>query len=146
MIDLNILRVVVIVSHALVEMALLESVFNHLVLPPKLPGQLDIDIEGIEHNVLTRLIYACDTLGKLAGQDFGESWASIRRSLVTCVNGNPRHLDKQSILRGFSQLQSNDVLILYLVEQNAALLLRHHVQSVFDLRNFIARFGLRQVI
>lgn len=123
-------------------MALLESVYNHLVLPPKLPGQLDIDIEGIEHDVLTRLICACDTLGKLAGHEFGESWASIRRSLVTCVDVNPRHLDKKSILRGFGQLQSNDVLILYLIEQNAALLLRHHVGSVFGLGNVIARFGL----
>jgi hypothetical protein len=51
-------------------MALLESVFNHLVLPPKLPGQQDRDIEGIEQSILTRLIRACDTLGKSTGQQF----------------------------------------------------------------------------
>ncbi|RYP37538.1 hypothetical protein DL767_002846 [Monosporascus sp. MG133] len=49
-------------------MASLESVFNHLVLPPKLPGRQDPDIEGVTHSILTRLIRACDTLANLSGQ------------------------------------------------------------------------------
>ena len=67
-------------------MALLESVFNHLVLPPKLPGRLDPDNEGIEYSILTRLIRACDILGKFAGQEFAQTWASIRHSLRVCLN------------------------------------------------------------
>ena len=50
-------------------MALLESVFNHLVLPPKIPGHQDTDIGGIEQFILIRLKQACNTLNKFAGQD-----------------------------------------------------------------------------
>ncbi|RYP56983.1 hypothetical protein DL769_009768 [Monosporascus sp. CRB-8-3] len=77
-------------------MALLESVFNHLVLPPKLPGQQDPDIEGVTHNILTRLIRACDTLGNLSGQTL------------------------------------NQLLILHVAEQNAAILIRRHVSDRLD--------------
>jgi hypothetical protein len=109
-------------------MALLESVFNHLVLPPKLPGHRDIDFEGIEQSILTRLIHACDTLGKLTGQQFKEAWASVRYSLRICLNINPGRLEKASVLQEFYNLQRNGLLILYVVEQNAALLVRRHIQ------------------
>ena len=109
-------------------MDLLESVFNHLVLPPKLPGQLDIDTEGIEHSILTRLIRACDTLYRLTGQEFAETWTSIRCSLTICLNITKGHLKKASMLQEFCRLQPKDLLILHVVEQNAALLIRRHVR------------------
>ena len=109
-------------------MALLESVFNHLVLPPKLPGQQDIDIQGIEQSILTRLIRACDTLGKLTGQQFAGTWTSLRHSLLVCLNVNQGRLEKASMLQEFCNLQQNDLLILYVVEQNAALLIRRHIK------------------
>ncbi|MCJ1402282.1 hypothetical protein MMC11_005502 [Xylographa trunciseda] len=113
-------------------MALLESVFNHLVLPPKLPGHRDIDFEGIEQSILTRLIRACDTLGQFTGQPFRETWASVRYSLCMCLNVNPGRLEKASVLQEFSNLQRNGLLILYVVEQNAALLIRRHVHDGAD--------------
>ncbi len=116
-------------------MALLESVFNHLVLPPKLPGQLDTDIEGIEHDILTRLIRACDTLGKFAGQEFAETWASLRHSLRVCLKANQGRLEKTLMLQEFYNLQPKDLLILHVVEQNAALLIRRHVRQVSRLRH-----------
>lgn len=109
-------------------MVLLESVFNHLVLPPKLPGHRDIDFEGIERSILTRLIGACDTLGKFTGQAFRGTWASVGYSLQICLNTNPGRLEKASVLQEFCNLQRNGLLILYVVEQNAALLIRRHIQ------------------
>ena len=109
-------------------MALLESVFNHLVLPAKLPRQRDIDIEGIEHNILNRLISACDTLGKLTGQEFAETWASVGYSLRVCLNNNRGRLERASMLKEFCKLQRNDLLTLYVVEQNAALLIRRYTK------------------
>jgi hypothetical protein len=109
-------------------MALLESVFNHLVLPPKLPGQQDIDIEGIKQSILTRLICACDTLGKFTDQQFAETWASVRRSLRVCLDINPGRLEKASMLQEFCNLQPEDLLILHVVEHNAALLIRHDIK------------------
>lgn len=110
-------------------MDLLESVFNHLVPPPKLPGQLDIDTEGIEHSILTRLIRACDTLYRLTGEEFAETWTSIRCSLTVCLNITKGHLKKASMLQEFCRLQPKDLLILHVVEQNAALLIRRHVSG-----------------
>lgn len=109
-------------------MNLLESVFNHLVLPPKLPGHRDIDFDGIEHSILTRLLDACDTLGKLTGQELKEAWASICYSLRICIKFNPGRLEKASVLQEFQNLQKDGLLILYIVEQNAALLVRRHIQ------------------
>ena len=111
-------------------MALLESLFNHLVLPPKLPGQQDPDIERTKDNILTRLIHSCNTLGKHTGQEFVDTWASIRHSLRLCLHLNQGRLEKQSILYEFCHLQPNHLLILHVVEQNAALLVRRHVRYV----------------
>ena len=105
-------------------MALLESVFNHLVLPPKLPGHRDIDFEGIEQSILTRLIHACDTFGQFTGQKFKETCDSVRYSLRAYLNINLGRLDKASVLQEFRNLQRNGFLILHVVEQNAALLIR----------------------
>jgi hypothetical protein len=109
-------------------MTLLEAVFNHLVLPPKLPGQLDTDIEGIEHSILTRLIRACDTLSGFAGQEFAGTWASVCRSLRACLSITHGRLIKASMLQEFRNLQPKNLLILHVVEQNAALLIRRHVR------------------
>jgi len=112
----------------LATMALLESVFNHFVLPPKLPGYRDIDSEGIERSILTRLICACDTLGNSTGSNFRDTWASVRYSLRVCLNINLGHLEKASVLKEFCNLQRNGLLILHVVEQNAALLVRRHTK------------------
>lgn len=109
-------------------MALLESVFNHLVLPPRLPGQQDVDIEGIKQSILTRLIRASDTLGKFTGQQYAETWASVRHSLRVCLNINPGRLEKVSMLQEFENLQPKQLLILHVVEQNAALLVRQQIK------------------
>ncbi|MAD87210.1 MAG: hypothetical protein CL912_29985 [Deltaproteobacteria bacterium] len=113
---------------ALVTMALLESVFNHLVLPPKLPGQQDRDIEVVEQNILTRLIRACDSLGELTGQQFAGTWAPVGHSLRVCLNTNLGRLEKASILQAFGRLQPKDLFALHVVEQNAALLIRRHIK------------------
>ena len=112
--------------------ALLESVFNHLVLPPKIPGHQDTDIGGIEQCILIRLKQACNTLNKFAGQDLQETWASIDEFFCACMSVTRRFYEKTSILKAFRHLQSKRFLILNIVEQNAALFLRHHVRSVLQ--------------
>jgi len=116
-------------------MALVESVFNHFVLPPKLPGQLDTNTEAIEHNILTRLIRARDTLGKLVGQEFAETWIFIRYSLCACLNVTQGRLEKASMLQEFRDLQPKSILILHVAKQNAALLVRRHVRQVSQLKS-----------
>ena len=109
-------------------MTSLESVFNHLVLPPKLPGGLDTDKDGIETSVFARLIHACDTLSKLSSQEYTQTWATLLKSLHICSNVNQGHLEKKSMLHEFCSLQQNEFLTLHVVEQNAALIIRRNLR------------------
>jgi hypothetical protein len=109
-------------------MDLLESVFNHLVLPPKVPGQRDTDTEGIERSILARFVRACDTISKFTGQEYAETWTSILRSLSTCLNINQGRLEKRAMLYEFGNIQPKELLILHVVEQNAAVLIRRRVR------------------
>jgi hypothetical protein len=108
--------------------ALLEAVFNHLVLPPKLPERQDTDIESIQQSILSRLIRACETLEQSTGNEFRDTWTSVRRSLLVCRDTNLGHLEKVSMLTAFADLGANDILILHVVEQNAALLIRRNIK------------------
>ena len=109
-------------------MDFLESVFNHLVLPPKLPGRQDVDTEDIQHNLLSRLIRACDTLKRFTGRESRETWASVHHSLLICLKTNRGRLEKASMLEELPKLPRNGIIILHVVEQNAALLIRHRAE------------------
>ncbi|PQE19818.1 p-loop containing nucleoside triphosphate hydrolase protein [Rutstroemia sp. NJR-2017a WRK4] len=118
------------------DLALLEAVFNHLVLPPRLPERQDTDIESIQQSILSRLIQACDTLEQSTGDAFKDTWASVRQSLRVCRDTNPGHLEKVSMLSAFADLEENDILILHVVEQNAALLVRRNIEDTVIFESF----------
>jgi hypothetical protein len=104
---------------------MLELLFNHFVLPPRLPGKQDSRIEDIEHSLITRVLLASRTMRDLVNIDFRDRWDSVRRSLQTCkvVNLGGK-LDKKSLVAEFRSLQSEDILILHVAQQNAGLLIR----------------------
>ncbi|KAI9772801.1 MAG: hypothetical protein M1839_002302 [Geoglossum umbratile] len=110
--------------------ASLESVFNHLVLPAKLPGKRDREIEQIERHLTTRLLNATNILRGLSSDESAEAWDYIRRSLEVCntVNEDGR-LNKTPLLDAFQGLQHKHSLILHITEQNAGLLIRRHVNG-----------------
>ncbi|KAH8814811.1 hypothetical protein F5884DRAFT_151839 [Xylogone sp. PMI_703] len=115
----------------------LEATFNHLVLPPKLPGRADSDSESIKTDILDRLIRACNTISKSSPVDFGaefaHTWDSVLKSLSTCAQLNSgEHLEKESLVEIFGKLQPGHQLTLDVVEQNAALLIRRHVRNGSD--------------
>ncbi|KAM4058388.1 very large low complexity protein [Hirsutella rhossiliensis] len=83
----------------------LDLVFNHLVLPPKLPNHRDLDTEAIGSAILARLQSACRV---------GIAEASF---------------DAQHFLRDMANFRPDDVFLLRISEQNAALLIRRHVQN-----------------
>ena len=106
-------------------MASLANVFNHLVLPPKLPGEQDTDNQSISDEVLARLTHATTTLGKLAGLEQASTWHAVRQSLRRChsLHASGR-LEKQSLSSEFRYLKHDQSLILHIIEQNAALIIR----------------------
>lgn len=106
---------------------MLDLLFNHVVLPPRLPGKQDGPHKDIEHGLITRLLLASRTVRDLVDRDFRERWESIRRSLETCKAANlGGKLDKKSLLNELHGLQSEDILILHIAQQNAGLLIRRH--------------------
>ncbi|KAI0406964.1 hypothetical protein F4802DRAFT_605810 [Xylaria palmicola] len=101
------------------------SVFNHLVLPPDIPGAQDIDIDAVANNVLGRLIHATHTATNLAADvPWQEACQNLHASLQACQVLNRGHLERSSLLEHMKNLEYGKMLILYLNEQNAGLLIR----------------------
>ncbi|KAI9781703.1 MAG: hypothetical protein M1816_002199 [Peltula sp. TS41687] len=108
----------------------LESVFNHFVLPPKLPCKRDSKIEEIERHLTTRLLNATDILRGFSSDESAQAWSCIQRSLKICIIVNEDgRLNKTSLLEAFRRLQHKDGLILHVAEQNAGLLIRRQVNG-----------------
>ncbi|KAK6953233.1 hypothetical protein Daesc_005533 [Daldinia eschscholtzii] len=105
-------------------MDLLQAVFNHLVLPPQLPGSQDSDIEALSYDVLARIIRTCETLGSLVESTWSEAFQTLGASLKSCLALHSGRLEKSALLAHFRELQPNHMLILHVTEQNAALLIR----------------------
>ena len=104
-------------------MVSVETVFNQLVLPPKLPNQQDADVRAVEDRILSRIIKTCSDLQLKANGETGIALKNLLHSLKICGNINQERLDKAQLLIALRMLRREHVLIVHLVEQNAALLL-----------------------
>ena len=106
---------------------ILESLFNHVALPPQLPGKEENRIEQIEHALTVRLLDASRTFRDLTNDEFSNQWDCIRRSLQICkvVNAGGK-INKSSLVTEFRSLERKDLLILHIAEQNAGLTIRRH--------------------
>ena len=122
----------------------LESVFNHVVLPPKLPGRRDDGIERLERDILSRLINACDSLGTLPGQGAEEAWHSVRRQLAVCLDLHHASFDSESLISAFSNLLVSDdcPVTVHIAEQNCAITIRRYVAQWFlEKRDLVSDAG-----
>ncbi|KAI1855789.1 hypothetical protein JX265_012234 [Neoarthrinium moseri] len=113
----------------------LRAVFNHLVLPYHLPGRADDDADALSHDVLRRLISACDVILDMADEPWKQSFQNLKRSLDVCSQLNVGGIDKMALLDHFRKLCPGYMLILHVREQNAALLIRR--EDLDDGRNVI---------
>lgn len=112
------------------DVRLLRSVHNHLVLPPKLPDEQDPDIEVVEDEILSRLRVACNKLAHIEDRRVTNIWSPIGRSLQLCYNLNQGRLERKTLSVAFSGLEPEIPLILYVVKQNAAVVVRRDVRYV----------------
>ena len=112
----------------------LQQLFNHLALPPKLPGEQDAEIEDLNALVLKRLIKATATLQALPGHEYATKLDSVRRTLRRCEYLHSQgRLEKKSLVEWFQKLDHDQPLTLYIVEQNAGLIIRRTRRSVLHL-------------
>ena len=109
--------------------SLLESLVNHITLPPHLPGKPENGIEQVEHALTGCLLDASRTVRDLTNGQLSYQWECIRNILQTCkvVNAGGK-LNKTSLLTEFRKLEHNGYLILHIAEQNAGLLIRRQYE------------------
>ncbi|KAI1311107.1 hypothetical protein F5Y03DRAFT_391651 [Xylaria venustula] len=99
-------------------------VFNHLVLPPEIPGTQDDDVDAVSHDIGMRITKAINTaMGLNCDVPWKEAYQSLQDSLQACVELNRGSLDRSSLVEHFERLLPGQTLILYLNEQNAGLLM-----------------------
>ncbi|KAF2229858.1 hypothetical protein EV356DRAFT_570800 [Viridothelium virens] len=110
---------------------LLNSVYNHIVLPPCLPGGEDRDLKEIETDLMTKLVKACRTLRDILGGEHYVELDAIRRSLETAKLLNARQkVNKDPLFSELSGLRQNETLILHVREQNAGVLIARQQNPV----------------
>lgn len=108
--------------------SILESILNHVALPPHLPGRQEAALYKIEHALTERLLEASRTLKDLTNNRFGSD--CVRRVIQTCkvLNAGGK-LNKTSLLTAFRELEASD-LVIHIREQNAGLIVRRHREYV----------------
>ncbi|GAW25776.1 hypothetical protein SAMD00023353_1300190 [Rosellinia necatrix] len=108
----------------------LQAVFNHLTLPPEVPGAQDTDLDSISSNVIDRLIGACSTAAQISeGTLWQGAYEKLHECLQYCRELNTGRLEKSTLLKHFRQLKTDRPLVLYVNEQNACLLIRLDIQN-----------------
>ncbi|QUC22017.1 uncharacterized protein UV8b_06258 [Ustilaginoidea virens] len=103
--------------------------FEHLVLPPKLPGELS-DVADLNKQLTTRLQGACKTV---FDAEVGTTFDAISKSLDLANKMNGSLLKKEHLLEGLRLLGSESAaewLIFHISEQNCGLLI--HRNQIMD--------------
>ncbi|KAF5023718.1 hypothetical protein F66182_4222 [Fusarium sp. NRRL 66182] len=110
------------------ETILLEALFHHVVLPPKLPPSFDGDNFSLGRSLGKRLQSA---LGMFRGIGDEKVWQTLEASLQATVNLHEGPLYQDDLLRALKNTQGSDVaawLGIHIEPQNAALIV--HVDHI----------------
>jgi hypothetical protein len=75
----------------------LMTIFNHLVLPTRLPQQQEEDLEAIEADLLDRTFRACKFLANHAGPEHTAVWNLVCDTLDICADINGGYVDKDRL-------------------------------------------------
>ncbi|OTA56699.1 hypothetical protein K449DRAFT_437916 [Hypoxylon sp. EC38] len=110
----------------------LQTVFNHLVLPPQLPGQQDHNIQTLSLEISKRLVHASEIVNDIVDQPWSDAFERLRATLNLCASLNSAGLEKSTLLKSLRNLEPNSTLVLYVAEQNAALLIRRDIYHEND--------------
>lgn len=107
------------------ESSALESLFNHIALPARLPDRVESQSNALENSLIDRVLASVKQLSGLTNDRYGKHLECIRRSLHASkvVNTNGR-LNKATLLTAFRELSGDDFLMVHITEQNAAMIIR----------------------
>lgn len=108
------------------DVSLLRAVVNHVVLPPDVPGSIDRNLFEINRDLLRRLQNACSELQEQTKGEFQKELDLLHTSLDHCQSIHAsQYLDSTLLQVAFRKLQDGETLIIYVIEQNAGLLVQH---------------------
>ena len=109
---------------------IVELVYNHIVLPRKLPGKHDGQLSAnVEENLVRRLLDACRVINKETDGKYFHQWELTRRVLQSACSINTRGtVNKSTLLFELRSLEKNYCLIVHVTEQNCALLIRRYFE------------------
>src|ERR1700755_2483168 len=104
---------------------LLEAIVNHVILPPRLPGQQDRKIKEVDRHLTILLLEATRHLRALTTDNSPQALDDIELSLESCWKINEDgQLNETSLLDAFRGLHGKHGLILHVAAQNSGLLVR----------------------
>ncbi|KAF2758009.1 hypothetical protein EJ05DRAFT_464946 [Pseudovirgaria hyperparasitica] len=106
-----------------IRMASIETVYNHIVLPPRLPDHQDPRLEETEVALFERLIHACTTLQALLRSHPTEPLATVSSSLQHSLQLSKCNLDVDQVLNSFEESGAGSMVLYHLREQNSALII-----------------------
>ncbi|KAI8676385.1 hypothetical protein NCS56_00526100 [Fusarium sp. Ph1] len=106
-------------------LSLLDALYNHLVLPPKLPHRRDPNLNEIEADLINRLIACVKHIRDLPDNDFHSTWNAIERGLqATKIIHSSGHVDRDVLSRELNGLGEADFVVVHVHAQNCALFIR----------------------
>ena len=112
----------------------LELIYNHIVLPPRLPSQHDSSVHDIDKHIAQHALNATNTLLGASESDHRDVWDRVKMSLDLChavhTNG---HVDRFALMDAFSKMEENVGIILHIEKQNSGLYIQQVKGSVYIL-------------
>ncbi|KAE8402926.1 hypothetical protein BDV37DRAFT_294915 [Aspergillus pseudonomiae] len=112
--------------------------FNHVVLPPRLPGKREADAQVLEvqNDLLSRVLNAVKQMKEIRDArnvvtwepdaTLIAPWESIEKTLRTVVEvSTEAWVNEASLLRALQELQPGNAIILHIALQNACILIRY---------------------
>jgi hypothetical protein len=106
------------------EPSLTAALYYHLAMPAKVPVHPDSNPELVEEALLKRLKLAAQRMKWVSASSSGDHWGKIERCLSVYKRTHAAGcLDKTILLSELRAMRHDDLFILYLRSQNAALLI-----------------------
>lgn len=103
---------------------LIKAIFNHIVLPPKLPGRHDAQSAAIEKDLVKRMVRGVDFLIARSDGSIKDALLDTKLSLGFCQDINHGgSVNKKALIESFYHLCPGISIIVHVTEQNAGLLI-----------------------
>lgn len=103
----------------------LRSIFNHVVLPPELPGHADEHSEAVDRELIRRLLNTVTVMKSKAQEELFPTWKILENTLRLSSLGNEGVIcNKAALVEALEKISPENALIVCVQEQNAGLLIR----------------------